>query len=533
MKIICSQKNESLDVEKLDCSHTILQTLWTNSLYNNKALCSGIGKCAKCKVLFHSLAPSPSPDEIKLLSKEEIDRGIRLSCKHNAKSDYIIELLDNFPYSTDEKKPNFLDFSENIQEKNSLKEDELISACLALDFGTTTIEYELFDTKKTYAQGKRLNPMQGIGSEVMTRLEFAKKSEHAELLKQKTLFVLEQICKEALSAGFLVEKIIFSANTVMTYLAFGFNSSCLATAPYSLEFKGDCTLEFENLPPIYIPPLLAPFVGADISSGLFALKEQKELNYPYLYIDMGTNAEFALALSETEYFITSVPLGPSIEGVGLTFGTLASASSIVDFHISPQGIQAELIDKHAQKASGICGIGYLNLLSALKKLSILDKSGHYSVQESIPLVKKITQIFTHKGEACLKLGSDFYLSSSDIELILMVKSAFRTAFEILLYEASAIKNIEFTANSIKTIYLAGSLGKYCKTQSLTELGFLPNLPKQEIAQVGNMSLEGAKMLYVQDKQETIHQTFNNFNYIELADHELFKEYYIKHFSLVS
>ncbi len=581
MKIIYPQNNTETILQNIDCSLSILQTLWLNSFYNNKALCSGVGKCGKCKILFLSKPPKPSKDEEHILSEQEIDMGIRLACKHNANPTYIIELLDNFPYSNKEERQDFLAYSENYLESEHFKQrnEKKISLCLAVDFGTTTMEYELFADNIVYASGKQLNPMQGIGAEVMARLEFAKNKEQAHYLKEKSLESLKKIVKKAFELGFIVEKIIFSANSAMTYLAFGFESSSLASSPYNLDYKGDSFLDFENLPPIYVPPLLAPFVGGDISSGLFALNIEKKLNYPYLFVDMGTNAEFILALSEEEALMASVPLGPSVEGIGLTFGTVAQASSIVDFAITPMGIIPENLDKNIQESSGICGVAYLNLLSALKKLSLLDKSGHFSVQDTIPLGKKIAQIFLNKGEECLKINKRFYLSSSDIERILMVKSAFRTAYELLLQEATNLKQVDFLQNSIKNIYIAGSFGKYIKQETLIELGFLPNIPKINIEQVGNTSLLGAKLLCQslnQDKTlktdrnnkqddldksktnkfdknkecktgrlhmpdcslDSVYNTikkqkkhFKNFTHIELANHKDFATYYMKHFSL--
>ncbi len=533
MKIICPQTKNTLTLTSdKENELSILHLLWMHSFYNNKALCAGLGKCGKCKILFVSAPPAASLDELQILSEEEINKGIRLACKHKANPTYLIELLEDNPYSSEEESRNFLEYSaefKNSQLFSSL-ETKTIAVCLAIDFGTTTMEYELFDTDIVYASGKELNPMQGIGSEIMTRLEFAKDKVQATLLKEKCLERLRKITKKANELGFIIEKIIFSANSAMTYLAFGFESSSLASAPYSLDFKGNCLLEFENLAPIYIPPLLAPFIGGDISSGLYALKKSKNLEYPYLYIDMGTNAEFALALSEDELYITSVPLGPSIEGIGLTFGTLATASSIIDFHVTPKGLIPEIYDKNIQKPSGICGIAYLNLLSSLKKLSLLDKSGHFSVEDGIALAKKFATTFHYKGVECLKINSDFYLSSSDIEQILMVKSAFRTAYEILLHEASK-KNTELSQNVIRSIYLAGALGKYSKQESLLELGFLPNIVQQNIEQIGNMSLLGAKFLCSEKNQDDINDTFTNFTQIELAKHSLFQDYYMKHFSL--
>ena len=67
-----------------------------------------------------------------------------------------------------------------------------------------------------------------------------------------------------------------------------------------------------DLPPARIPPLLAPFVGADISAGMAAIAFGPDPpRYPYLLADLGTNGEFALALSPEEYLLASVPMTES------------------------------------------------------------------------------------------------------------------------------------------------------------------------------------------------------------------------------
>ena len=75
-----------------------------------------------------------------------------------------------------------------------------------------------------------------------------------------------------------------------------------------------------GLPPAWIPPQPAPFVGGDISAGMAALLYGESPEFPFLLADMGTNGEFVLALDKERSFIASVPLGPSLEGIGLRYG---------------------------------------------------------------------------------------------------------------------------------------------------------------------------------------------------------------------
>ena len=92
----------------------------------------------------------------------------------------------------------------------------------------------------------------------------------------------------------------------MTDIFLGRHIEGLCAAPYRLSHTGGSMAqglsvlgeqqEAVLLPPAYIPPLPAPFVGGDISAGMLAVLEDKHPAYPFLLADMGTNGEFALAL---------------------------------------------------------------------------------------------------------------------------------------------------------------------------------------------------------------------------------------------
>jgi len=65
--------------------------------------CGGQGKCGKCRIVFHSDAPECTPGDLRHLSKEEIEAGVRLACFQQVRYDCKItippaptcELLDD------------------------------------------------------------------------------------------------------------------------------------------------------------------------------------------------------------------------------------------------------------------------------------------------------------------------------------------------------------------------------------------------------------------------------------------------------
>ena len=71
----------------------LLQILLENEIFVDNP-CNGKGSCGKCKIkLLEGCLPDISETEEKLLKKEEIDSGIRLSCLVVPEEDISLEIL--------------------------------------------------------------------------------------------------------------------------------------------------------------------------------------------------------------------------------------------------------------------------------------------------------------------------------------------------------------------------------------------------------------------------------------------------------
>jgi len=53
--------------------------------------CGGKGTCGKCRVII-SPPPSPTPQEKKIFTREELKKGWRLSCQHSVHSNLNVEI---------------------------------------------------------------------------------------------------------------------------------------------------------------------------------------------------------------------------------------------------------------------------------------------------------------------------------------------------------------------------------------------------------------------------------------------------------
>lgn len=335
----------------------------------------------------------------------------------------------------------------------------------------------------------------------MSRIAYAQHPQGRAQLAKRVVLALENVLT-ALPAP--VEKMCLAANTAMTCILLQKDCIGLAAAPYSCNYKGNSLEQIAPLPPAYIPPLPAAFVGGDISAGIAFVQAKQQPTYPYLLADMGTNGEFVLALSPQQAYVTSIPLGPALEGMGLTFGGMAGPGAQVDticrFSLQSTGLRPHYLHPSGQKpalpaqAPIICATGYLSLLHNLLRLGILQTDGSFCTQPRSPLgARTAQQFYTIDGEQRLALNADasLYLSGRDVEEILKVKAAFSLALEKLLHSA------QLQAADVRHIFLAGAFGEHVVAEDLEALGILPPGAGARVCAVGNSALQGAALLLQQ------------------------------------
>lgn len=432
-----------------------------------RPLCTGIGKCGRCKIKYLNNVPELCDLEKTLLTEEERENNIRLACKHPLQDNLILEINDDL--LKDSTACRF-DFE---------KLPSLEKASLCVDLGTTSIAFSVQNGSSVLAEGKILNPQMFAGADVMARLYYAHFVEKENPGRLQTVIVrfLKNLCNGLREKNIEIEKILVSANSAMTALFLGENIQGLMEAPYRLDNKGNCTRNFPGLPPVYIPPQMSAFIGADACSGLAYVRSQYPETDNFLLADLGTNGEFIFYHNGTIH-AASIPLGPALEGVGMRCGGAVHGNGeniILGFSLSPTGLSCTC----SGKPEFICGAAYLSLINILLSANILDRQGFFRESTS-PLAKKITQNIRDNGkEKRLYITENLYLCPEDIENILKIKAAFSSAMELFLQK-----------NSIENIFLSGALGSYIPLEVLENLGFLPKNGRQKTKILGNTSLLG-------------------------------------------
>lgn len=527
---------------------SLARFLWLERRLPPRPLCNGIGRCGRCRVRFVEGAPEPVAAESKMLSEAEIIAGVRLACRHTAQDGMVIE-VENAPMAS-KTKPSARHTMAAHGEASAK------TLRLAVDLGTTSVAWQADDLAgNTLAAGQILNPQMCAGSDVMARLAEGATPDGAKLLHTVIGEFLRDTVKylrDELGADWTVDTIGLAANPAMTALALGLDASGLRAAPYTLppELEADQGVVFGSeyfadvfpdyvdekgshalspVPRVWTPPAVSPFVGGDVSAGLAVLLDKALADAqaddemrPFLLADMGTNGEFMLLPAQSAcpadsgkflmlpdnahtscspLLVTSVPLGPALEGVGMSCGGLVGPGGVTSFRLGPDGLTPVTFD--GGNPRHICGTGYLSLLRHLRVIGLLDEDGHFCADVSTVLPASSSSpaaplfflrqrlaatLTTSAGEKGLPLPGGLFLSGGDVERLLQVKAAFSLAIERLLAAA------HLAPSSLKHVWLAGALGEHAPLEALAELGFLPAELAGKTTAVGNTSLRGVALL---------------------------------------
>lgn len=458
---------------------TFAQAIWLSSALKPKALCGGLGLCGRCRIRYNTQAPQASAAEHSYFSSQELKAGWRLACRHKVPAgNGLIEI--SLPS---------LELANSCRSQPVRYKKE--KAFLGIDLGTTSIHWRCVTSDgKKLAGGNLLNPQLAAGPDVISRLEYCSSPERKEQLANLVLVSIAEIINQLEFQNFTIERLCVAANSVMTHILLKCDLRGLSSAPYYLACPNaqSISLQIQDKKlPCIIPPLAAPFVGADISAGLLACTEQ-DLKRPLLLADLGTNAELALLLPDKKLYLASAPLGPAMEGIGPKCGQPAGPGVAVAFSLSSSGLIASFYNK--ESGPYLSATGYLSVISHLLNLGLMDRDGHFTHSPlAMPLGRRLQAALCRiNGEEALDLGSGLYLTSGDIELLLKVKASFRVALKRLFESA------EISEKAIETFVLVGAISENSSTADLINLGFIPGPLAPKLHRIVNTSLDGACLL---------------------------------------
>lgn len=537
---------------------SLSRALWLSGQLNPLPLCGGLGRCGRCRVRFMGHAPTPLPEELTVFTEQETADGWRLACRRQV-SDGVKRGPDPAADETCDLELPVENFVCSTDSATTLPAPEgLPDLALAVDLGTTSLYWRALSLGGVLqAQGHCLNPQAGAGPDIVSRLAVAQKPQGRRLLAHLVRNALRQVMGRLAENGLgRVVRICLAGNTAMTDIFLDREIKGLCAAPYTLSHGGNETVLLTDFPPVYIPPLPAPFVGGDVSAGLAALIAA-DIPRPFVLADLGTNGEVALLTETGRLWLTSVPLGPALEGIGPECGKLAGPGVVTGFRLTAQGLDVRFFDGQPSLASphsahcscplclraaqgennaaphaeapalGISATGYISLLAVLLRMGLMREDGHFVSDPPMPLARRMAALLapgeTLRGGTRLRLPHGLWLAAADVEELLKVKAAFALALECLLRAAG------LAPADIATLCLAGALGEHVAPDDLETLGFIPAALARRTRAVGNSSLDGASLLVLHEsKGRSLARMCAGAHVLSLVQDPSFHNDYLRH-----
>ena len=276
-----------------------------------------------------------------------------------------------------------------------------------------------------------LNPQKVFGADVISRIQ-ACNDGHLWELRSLIMNALAPYTRNA-------ERVYVSANTVMLHILAGVSPKPIGLAPYKpvftdvrrmpIDAHGDGKAKGEYI----LMPSVGAFIGADVVAGVLSTGMHKESETSML-IDLGTNGETVLKFGN-RYIATSAAAGPALESLGI-------------------------------KASEVIG-----KIAEMVRSGQIDEGGNLVESTSVGATPCRPSPFTQQY----------------IREVQLAKAAIHATIKTLLEVA------KITENDVKTVYLAGGIGKGVDPVSAETIGLLPKGFATKTKAVGNSSLAGARL----------------------------------------
>lgn len=449
-------------------SHVITELgTFLSEIVKGEKPCGGHGKCGKCKVVAVGELSPVTEEERLILSEEEIKRGVRLACVTRVLGNCTVKSLqtnDMTEILTDGVLPDFL-FAPTFTRYG-----------VAIDIGTTTVAARLYNVEgKLLSDASVLNPQQEWGADVVSRIEAALGGA-SEPLADAIRNTLDTLITELSACAGIdtkaIDGVVVTGNTVMLSLLIKENMEPFSRAPFVAQrLFGECLtageLSLSSLlteTPVYLPPCISTFVGADTISAILATGLCK--GKTALLLDIGTNGEMAL-WQNGRLTVCSTAAGPAFEGVGISMGMRGAIGAIDKVTVYNGRLYAHVIG--GGMPTGICGSGLIDAVAALLDLEMLDESG-----------------FLEDGICTIEIPVT--LTQKDVRMFQLAKSAIAAGIETLIRDEGV------DMEEITTVYIAGGFGNYLNLQNAVRVGLLPASLARVSQTVGNAALSGAAMM---------------------------------------
>jgi uncharacterized 2Fe-2S/4Fe-4S cluster protein (DUF4445 family) len=396
---------------------------------------------------------------------------------------------------------------------------------IAIDIGTTTVAVQLIDlaSASIISTHTDYNNQITCGLDVISRINYARKPERLEELRNRVLKTINNLIKQSVRNLSIKPEEICSAaisgNTTMIHLLLGLKPEYIRLEPYTptlLETPnlkaGEIGIEINPEAWVQISPAVGSYVGGDITAGLLCTDIANDSEAVNLFMDIGTNGE--LVVGNQDFLLAcACSAGPAFEGGGIKCGMRAAFGAIEGVEVDRETGKASYWTIGNAKPKGICGSGIISLLANLFLTGWSDAAGKLNRVRSSPFIqfegRHAKYIIAPAEES--STGELICISEIEIENIIRAKAAIYSACSLML------KQVGLNFHDLANIYIAGGFGRFIDLEKAIVIGMLPDLPQEKFKYIGNASLMGSYLILIsQEFRQRQLELAKRMTYMELS-----------------
>jgi uncharacterized 2Fe-2S/4Fe-4S cluster protein (DUF4445 family) len=404
----------------------------------------------------------------------------------------------------------------------------------AVDLGTTTIVVyvrSLVDGK-VVGVASNYNRQITCGEDILSRVNFARKGGLPKLRALAAESINIALKSAANTAGIDLDdvyEVVVSGNTIMTHILMGMDPAYMIEEPYVPVVRRYLTASAQRLgitvngsAGLFIFPAVSDFIGGDIVADILAcgMSEREEVS---LMIDIGTNFEVVLGNREW-MFACAGAAGPALEGGEVLFGMRANPGAIERITLDMTTLKPHYETINKVKPKGICGSGLIDLLAELLRACVIDRTGR--INTNIPDDR--IRMGAHHPEFVVAwkeetgIGKDIVITENDVKSLIMSKASVLAACILLMNEAGIERG------AVRNIYFSGAFGNYINKENAILVGLVPEVPVEQIRNIGNGAVEGANIALINRRmRKRLDEIAKTVAYIELNAEPAFMDEYTR------
>jgi uncharacterized 2Fe-2S/4Fe-4S cluster protein (DUF4445 family) len=395
---------------------------------------------------------------------------------------------------------------------------------LAVDLGTTKLAAYLVELEsgRTLARAGAMNPQAAQGEDVISRIAHANSGAAARRgLQGLVVAAVGDLVAELGAAPEEIVDCVVVGNTAMHHLFAGLPVRQLGEAPYVAAVSDALDIEAADVglgvapgARLYLPPLIAGYVGADHVAMLLATGTDRAAG-TVLALDVGTNTEISLA-HDGQLWCCSTASGPAFEGAHISAGMRASPGAIERVHYRDGSFLVQTVGD--RPAVGICGSGILDAVAEGLRAGIVDGRGAFARGHAAVAREDGEAVCVLVPAALAGHRRDVAFTRADVAEIQLAKAAIHAGTELLLTAAG------IGASELEQVVVAGAFGTYLDLRSAIRIGLLPDMPLERFRQVGNAAGAGARQLLLsRERRQAAVEVARRAQYLELTTHPAFPD----------